>query len=60
MLGQFAVGVGAAAAGSRISSRHDAFQFSPHYYSILRRSIFAEWGLNQSEYSSWGVPRKNQ
>jgi hypothetical protein len=44
----------------RILLRHDAFQFSPHYYSILPRSIFAEWGLNKSEYSSWGVPRKNQ
>jgi hypothetical protein len=29
-------------------SRHDAFQFSPHYYSILEASIFAEWGLNQA------------
>jgi hypothetical protein len=32
----------------RISGRHDAFQFSPHYYSILPRSMFAEWGLNQA------------
>ena len=30
----------------------------PHYCSTLARSIFAEWGLNQSEYSSWGVPSK--
>jgi hypothetical protein len=58
LLGEFAAGVGAAAAGLRISGRHDAFQFSPYYYSILEPSIFAEWGLNQSEYSSWGVPRK--
>jgi hypothetical protein len=30
----------------------------PHYCSTLAPSIFAEWGLNQSEYSSWGVPSK--
>jgi len=27
----------------------------PHYSSILQRSIFAEWGLVKSEYSSRGV-----
>jgi hypothetical protein len=32
----------------RISLRHDAFQFSPHYYSMLASSIFAEWGLKQA------------
>ena len=30
----------------------------PHYYSTLARSMFAEWGLNQGEYSSRGVPSK--
>jgi hypothetical protein len=48
LLGQFAAAVVAAVAGSRISGRHDTFQFSPHYYSILEPSIFAEWGLNQA------------
>ena len=48
LLGEFAGGAGAAAARLRISGRHDAFQLSPHYYSILPRSIFAEWGLNQA------------
>jgi hypothetical protein len=43
--GEFAAAVGAAASGLRLLVRHDAFQFSPHYYSILEPSIFAEWGL---------------
>jgi hypothetical protein len=30
----------------------------PQSCSTLARSIFAEWGLNPSEYSSWGVPSK--
>jgi hypothetical protein len=31
----------------------------PHCCSTLAQSIFAEWGLNLSEYSSWGVPSKS-
>ena len=31
----------------------------PHCCSNLARSIFAEWGLNLSEYSSRGVPSTN-
>ena len=42
LLGEFAC------SGLRISGRHDAFQFSPHYYSIFEPSIFAEWGLKQA------------
>jgi hypothetical protein len=44
----------------RISGRHDAFQFSPHYYSILPRSIFAEWGLNQANTRRGVFRVKNQ
>jgi hypothetical protein len=59
LFGEFAAGLRAAVGGlQEFSVRHDAFQISPHYSPILRRSIFAEWGLNLSEYSSWGVPRK--
>src|SRR5467141_2845218 len=39
-------------------SRHARVKMPPHYYSTLARSIFAEWGLNQGEYSSRGVPSK--
>ena len=59
-LGEFAGGVGAAVAGPRISGRHDAFQFSPHYYSILEPSIFAEWGLNQANTRRGVFRVKNQ
>jgi hypothetical protein len=46
MFGESAAGLRAAvAAALRISVRHDAFQISPHYSPILKRSIFAEWGL---------------
>jgi hypothetical protein len=31
----------------------------PQWYSILLPSMFAEWGLNQSEYSSRGDPSTN-
>ena len=30
----------------------------PHYYSTMAQSMFAEWGLNLSEYSPRGVPSK--
>jgi hypothetical protein len=39
-------------------SGHVGVKKPPQYYSILARSIFAEWGLNKSEYSSRGVPSK--
>jgi hypothetical protein len=58
--GEFAAGVGAAVASSRISGCHDAFQFSPHYYSILEPSIFAEWGLNQANTRRGVFRVKNQ
>jgi hypothetical protein len=51
---------GAAAAGLRISGRHDTFQFSPQYYSILEGSIFAEWGLNQANTRRGVFRVKNQ
>jgi hypothetical protein len=60
LLGQFAAGAGTAVAGLRISVGHDAFQFSPHYYSILERSIFAEWGLNQANTRRGVFRVKNQ
>jgi hypothetical protein len=60
LLGESAAGVGAAGAALRISTRHDAFQFSPHYYSILSTVDIRRVGTQTSEYSSWGVPRKNQ
>jgi hypothetical protein len=60
LLGKFAAAAGAAGAGLRISGRHDAFQFSPHYYSILPRSIFAEWGLNQANTRRGVFRVKNQ
>jgi hypothetical protein len=31
----------------------------PQWYPTLLPSIFAEWGLNQSEYASRGVPSTN-
>jgi hypothetical protein len=49
-----------AVAALRISGRHDAFQFSPHYYSILEASIFAEWGLNQANTRRGVFRVKNQ
>src|SRR5712675_1471041 len=39
-------------------SGHERVKMPPHYYSTLARSMFAEWGLNQGEYSSRGVPSK--
>jgi hypothetical protein len=30
----------------------------PHYWSNFTPSMFAEWGLSQSEFSSWGVPSR--
>jgi hypothetical protein len=60
LLGEFAAGVGAAGAVLRISGRHDAFQFSPHYYSILEPSIFAEWGLKQANTRRGVFRVKNQ
>src|SRR5882724_4344569 len=39
-------------------SGHARVKMPPHYCSTLARSMFAEWGLNQSEYSSRGVPSK--
>src|SRR6478672_10780962 len=39
-------------------SGHERVKMPPHYYSTLAPSMFAEWGLNQGEYSSRGVPSK--
>jgi hypothetical protein len=58
--GEFAGGLRATIASLRISGRHDAFQFSPHYYSILASSIFAEWGLNQANTRRGVFRVKNQ
>jgi hypothetical protein len=58
--GEFAGGVCATVASLRISVRHEAFQFSPHYYSILEPSIFAEWGLNQANTRRGVFRVKNQ
>jgi hypothetical protein len=38
--------------------QHERVKMPPHCCLTLLRSIFAEWGLNQSEYSSRGVPSK--
>jgi hypothetical protein len=38
--------------------QHERVKMPPHCCLTLVPSIFAEWGLNQSEYSSRGVPSK--
>jgi hypothetical protein len=34
-------------------SRHARVKMPPHYCLTFVVSVFAEWGLEQSEYSSW-------